>query len=273
MSKKLESYFTTGEFATLCGVKKQTLFHYDEIGLFSPTLIKENGYRYYSYRQLYTFNMIATLKELNMPLKEIKTYLDTRTPIAYMNLLNEKLTEVDIAIEKLNHIRNRLTSATTHTARALHTEHGKIILEEQEEEYLIVSSPLNSATHKEFSTFMLEYNQFCKQNALSNYDSFGSLIKVTDVKNGMQNCFTSLYSKVHHPHIPSVVIKPKGLYAVTYHHGLYENLHATYKNILAFIEAHDFKIGDFFYEEYLLDDIASQKIDDFVTQVVLEIKH
>ena len=68
-------------------MKKQTLFHYDEIGLFSPTLTEENGYLYYSYRQLYTFNMIATLKELNMPLKDIKTYLDTRTPIYLMKNL------------------------------------------------------------------------------------------------------------------------------------------------------------------------------------------
>ena len=31
-----EAIFTTGEFATLCGVKKQTLFHYDEIGILQP---------------------------------------------------------------------------------------------------------------------------------------------------------------------------------------------------------------------------------------------
>lgn len=33
MSEDVRKYFTTGEFAKLCHVKKQTLFHYDEIGL------------------------------------------------------------------------------------------------------------------------------------------------------------------------------------------------------------------------------------------------
>lgn len=272
MNKKLQNYFTTGEFAELCGVKKQTLFHYDEIGLFSPAFIKDNGYRYYSYRQLYTFSMIVTLKELNMPLKEIKTYLDTRSPEAYLKLLHEKLREVDVAIEKLNKIRDRLATATHHTTYALHTQHGKTILEEQEEEYLMVSSPLNSTTHKEFSTFMLEYIQFCTQNALSNYDAFGSLIKVEDVANGLKNCFTSLYSKTHDGTIPSVIIKPKGLYAVTHHHGSYETLHETYKNILAFVKKHHFQIGDFFYEEYLLDDLASVNPEHFVTRITLQIK-
>ena len=47
MEKKSELYFTTGEFARILGVRKHTLFHYDEIGLFSPALKEENGYRYY----------------------------------------------------------------------------------------------------------------------------------------------------------------------------------------------------------------------------------
>ncbi|MCY8196596.1 MerR family DNA-binding transcriptional regulator, partial [Bacillus spizizenii] len=44
MSEDLKKYFTTGEFAKLCHVKKQTLFHYDDIGLFSPEIKNENGY-------------------------------------------------------------------------------------------------------------------------------------------------------------------------------------------------------------------------------------
>ena len=36
MSGISSKYFTTGEFAKLWGVKKQTLFHYDDIGIFQP---------------------------------------------------------------------------------------------------------------------------------------------------------------------------------------------------------------------------------------------
>ena len=45
MEQRNELYFTTGEFAEILGVKKHTLFHYDEIGLFSPAVKEENGYR------------------------------------------------------------------------------------------------------------------------------------------------------------------------------------------------------------------------------------
>ena len=43
--------FKTAEFAALCGVKKDTLLHYDHIGLLKPQRVGENGYRYYSARQ------------------------------------------------------------------------------------------------------------------------------------------------------------------------------------------------------------------------------
>ncbi|MES9688512.1 MerR family DNA-binding transcriptional regulator, partial [Bacillus sp. JJ353] len=64
MSEDLRKYFTTGEFAKLCHVKKQTLFHYDEIGLLSPEIKKENGYRYYSYNQFELFQVINLFKEV-----------------------------------------------------------------------------------------------------------------------------------------------------------------------------------------------------------------
>ena len=46
MNKKI--YMTTGEFARIMRITKETLFHYDEIGLFQPELTQPNGYRYYS---------------------------------------------------------------------------------------------------------------------------------------------------------------------------------------------------------------------------------
>ncbi|MDU4892145.1 MAG: MerR family transcriptional regulator [Clostridium sp.] len=72
MNINLQNYFTTGEFAKLVGVTKHTLFHYDDIGVFSPEIKKDNDYRYYSVFQIEAFYVIYTLKELEMPLKEIK---------------------------------------------------------------------------------------------------------------------------------------------------------------------------------------------------------
>ena len=57
-----ERYIKTGEFAKLVGVTKHTLFYYDKIGLFSPEIKLENGYRFYSFDQLDVFDVIQTLR-------------------------------------------------------------------------------------------------------------------------------------------------------------------------------------------------------------------
>ena len=72
----------TGDFAKLCNTNKRTLIHYDEIGLFSPAYTDEKGYRYYSENQCDTFFTITCLKEIGMPLKEIKQYIDHKNPEA-----------------------------------------------------------------------------------------------------------------------------------------------------------------------------------------------
>ena len=85
-----ERYITTGEFAKLTGVTKHTLFYYDKIGLFSPEIKKENGYRLYSFEQLEVFDVIQILRELDMPLEEIREYMDHRSPGRLLKLFRKR---------------------------------------------------------------------------------------------------------------------------------------------------------------------------------------
>lgn len=90
MSIDYDQYFTTSEFAKVCGVTKHTLFHYDEIGILKPEIVKENGYRYYSYKQFYTFDIIAVLKGTGTPLNEIKEYIQDQNTLHFLSMLKQK---------------------------------------------------------------------------------------------------------------------------------------------------------------------------------------
>ena len=59
MTEKIsENYFSIGEFASLFGVSKQTLFYYERNKILMPALIEENGYRYYALEQYFIFDII-----------------------------------------------------------------------------------------------------------------------------------------------------------------------------------------------------------------------
>ena len=91
---------TTGEFARIMRITKETLFHYDEIGLFQPELTQPNGYRYYSIYQTEILDTILLLKDIGMPLKEIKKQLVNRAPAKVQSALLEAMQERQVTISE-----------------------------------------------------------------------------------------------------------------------------------------------------------------------------
>lgn len=74
MTKKLMSVH---EVAKLTGITVRTLHYYDEIGLLKPTKVTEAGYRMYDDTALSRLQNILLFRELEFPLKEIKTILNS----------------------------------------------------------------------------------------------------------------------------------------------------------------------------------------------------
>jgi len=61
--------------ADLVGISVRTLHHYDEIGLLAPDQMTYSGYRVYSDQNLEALQQILFFRELGLPLKEIKEWI------------------------------------------------------------------------------------------------------------------------------------------------------------------------------------------------------
>ena len=102
-------YFTVGEFARLHGLSKQALIFYDKIDLLKPAYVDEKyGYRYYSGSQLEVLDTIFMLKEIGVPLEEMKVYLNNRGTNQAIEVLREKKNQLESKIKQQIQIRNRL---------------------------------------------------------------------------------------------------------------------------------------------------------------------
>ncbi len=65
--------FSTGQFSKIAQVSKRLLHHYDEVGLFKPAKVDaKTGSRLYHAEQLQELFQILALKELGLPLEQIK---------------------------------------------------------------------------------------------------------------------------------------------------------------------------------------------------------
>ncbi|MDI5916622.1 MerR family transcriptional regulator [Streptococcus equi] len=68
---------TVKDVSQLTGLSVRTLHYYDEIGLLPPTMVGENGYRFYDAAALRRLQDILLFRELAFPLKTIKQLLDS----------------------------------------------------------------------------------------------------------------------------------------------------------------------------------------------------
>lgn len=273
MSETLRKYFTTGEFAKLCKVKKQTLFHYDEIGLLSPEIKNEKGYRYYSYHQFDVFSVIQLLKEVNMPLKDIQQFLKNKTPLELIELLKQKSEEIETKIDHLNSIQKIIQTKIDLTERALTIDYSQITLQVMKEERLFLSNSILDCSDKEFLKSVSSFIEFVNGNKLDVGYPIGAMIHKAQVEQGDYENYTYLYTRTEEKSHPiAFTIKPKGLYVVAYHKGSEESIGQTFENMLNFIRSNGLTLIGYTYEEYVLDEIAVSGSDHYVMEIMIYVE-
>ena len=270
---KTEIYLSTGEFAKLCGVNKRTLFHYDDIGLLKPAFTDEKGYRSYSHRQLDVFLLINGLKELKFPLKDVREYMDSRTTRHMIDMANRELPHIQQEIEKLQDIRRMLEETIVMAEEGLAAEKGTFRLERHEAQRLIRSGPIAegdpSAGYLEWTNEFRQFDRLTQSDAAS---FIGTMMAVEDLLNAKEPIVYFFVKTKSKRKGLSTFVKPKGMYAVGYHHGSYERLDDTYSDMLAWLERQKLSTGEFSYEEYLIDDVAVKDEEEYVTKIMIEIK-
>lgn len=101
-------YYSTGEFAEMAGLNKKTLIYYDEIGLFKPEVVCENGYRYYSAYQMDRLAMIIILRDMGMSLSNIREYLTCGDAMLLDEILLQKEQEIDQMIQTMQRRKKML---------------------------------------------------------------------------------------------------------------------------------------------------------------------
>lgn len=273
MNKNLNNYFSTGEFAKLCNVKKQTLFHYDDIGIFSPEIKLSNGYRFYSFSQLETFNVISILKELNMPLNDIKQYLDNRSPVEFISLLEKKDIEIKNKIKELQQMSNLLNKKIAMTNKACKINLKDIYLENLPTNYLIKTTAHGTEEEKSLAVSLAHHINYCKDNDIYSPYIIGGMLSLDNIKNQMYSSYTYFFTQLDdNETILYNHIKEEGLYLIAYHEGGYYTIDKTYDKILEFLDNNNYLVTSYFYEDVLLDDFSVKGYENYVLKISVKVK-
>ncbi len=110
---------TVGDFSRVTHLSVKTLRHYHQVGLLEPATVDPgNGYRYYAPDQIPSAQVIRRLRDLEMPVAEVKAVLhapDTAARNAlittHLNRLETELAQTRAAVDSLRNLLRRPAAA------------------------------------------------------------------------------------------------------------------------------------------------------------------
>ena len=279
-TKFISSCFTTGKFAKICNTTKNTLFHYDQIGLLKPNITKDNGYRYYSVDQIYTYDIINILKNCNCSLKEIKESLDNDDINLFFNFINEKK---DSLLEQRNRIDKAiqlLDQSSKITNEALNGEVNSPYISDFNENIYLVATECN-ASHSlnEQETASTLNNHFSMCDTLDNVNRFplGYIILQQTYNSGELN-HAYIYSKLNNPlsedspYFSKQFTIEKGTYLNIKHKGTYETIGNSYQELLGYAYMNHYQLCSNIYEENLISYFATSSENDHIVHIFVRVK-
>ena len=136
------------------------MLYYDRIGLLSPEFIAENGYRHYSLTQYLILEIIVNLRKLDIPISQIKDYLNHKSSDKFNELIHKKSCECDEIINKHIKIKHSLAFVDKLLSNIENLALNQITLEHQSEQIIFISDLSSVAVGKKRHVV----DNHCQQN-------------------------------------------------------------------------------------------------------------
>ncbi len=272
-----KKYFSSGEFAKLTGVNKRTLHYYNDIGLFKPQFIGENGYHYYSGTQFASLELILILRRVGLSIEEIQDYFSNTDPSSFEDMMERKKQLIDDSIQQLLSIRTFLNGKSERIQLALHAKHGDISLITQPERKIVLSESIIGLSEDDETSVAAEFSLRLKK-LFSLYDSFGSRISADALQRGKFDSYDRYFA-----YCPAISkeydqIVPAGTYLQTFCIGSWDKLPEIYAQIIRYAQEHDLELSGYAYEEGLnemsLSNLGIENIsfmEDYITRITIAV--
>lgn len=265
-------YMTTGELARIMGITKETLFHYDEIGLFCPQVVKENRYRYYSVDQIELLDTILLLKELGIPLKEIRSLLENRTPEKMAHFLSERESQIQREITKLREMKRWVAHRRERIEKVMQQDLSTVQVCTCPERYYLEweDSKDQNELFKKANAMVTDF--LMKNSGFQNEYLVTYMQNAAQVEHGIYGIYnraTLLLRKK--PKGMKYRVLPAGEYLVACHVGHWETIGEAYERMHAYRKAHGLRVSDTYLEYYLVDGSTVEDVQDYVTEIAVRI--
>ena len=268
----MEVRFTVGEMARLGGISKQTLIYYDREGVFCPSLIDpNNGYRYYTADQLEILDSVLLLREMGVPLKEIRAHMQAPTAEETIALLREQQQAVAERLEHWGLIARRLERKLESLEDLTARDSGSWLVK-RPMEYLAVEPVGGDRGLLAVDVAIKRLLRRATEEKLPHFYQVGDMVAQDDLEKGNFLKFSLAFLPLQAAgQGQNIVQKPAGYYAHRYHQGPYETMGADYRLLLEQLRDHGWQVAGPSYEYCVLDSLAAASPEEYLTEIQIPV--
>lgn len=272
MMLESERYLKISDFAKLCGATKNTLFHYEKLGLLEPEIRTENGYRFYSVKQSFTYDVISILKETGTSLQEIKQYIENLDTDNFITLLTEKHKMLELEHERIKHMKNVLKNTIRLTKQTISKVNTVPVIEEQKEQYLLAVDFDRDDNEKKRMEKIHKHYRHCLDKGLSETLTSGFIKSKDSIEDGYFEEADSFFCEISQKSDSGMLfIKPKGRYAVLDHQGPYDTIPVSFERLLDYIHKEGLTVIGNAYLYELLGFVSAKDPENYIVKIAIQI--
>jgi len=272
----MTGYYSISEFAKLCYTTRDTLLHYDKIGLLKPSFKAKNGYRYYSFAQYETYKIIYTLRQTGLSLSTIKEHMSKRTPTGLLNILSSTQSDLDRKIKHLTDLKDVISHERYEMEVALQNLNKFSFIELKTQYIIKIEHPIYSDDTFRAASLKLD----AEAKKMDSYISYvigvyGSLKNMYKHKDSLESSdmmnFDGIYMRVKRREKGASPIA-KGKYIMTYKFFNFENENIILERAKQFAEENGFELDDELYQESFGGPFESIDDPKFLAKYLFKVK-
>lgn len=265
MAKKEEKLYTTGEVAKMFSIKKDTLFYYDRIGLFSPNYRKgDTNYRYYSSGQIKILDSILSLRGLGIPIEELRNFLKDMNAESFLSLMDIECKKLEDTINNFKIKKNTIQELSRRMKQAKSIELGKLYITKEEAKHYFALPIIKTGNGEDedwFKAYETLWN--CMEDS-SKVITIGSILPKNEFLNGNYSHISHI---IGYTVSKNECIAPKGMYANIYVKGQNENLTQAYSLLKNELQKEGYIPASDLYEEYVIESTSERCEDEYITLI------
>jgi DNA-binding transcriptional MerR regulator len=248
-SKGMQGTMTIGVFSALTHLSIRTLRRYHDAGLIAPAVVDEyTGYRYYTSAQIPSAQVIHRLRELDVPLAEVKAIIATDDPERRAALIAGHL-------QRLEHELDRTRTAVTSLRQLLQPDVDRLDIELRSVPARVVAAVRSRVDRERIHPWY--------ERAMAELDAAYPLVERTGAPGGRYDneLFTegtgelTVYHPVRQPQKTGIIERlelDQVELAVTTHLGTHDDIDITYGRLGAWVIDHALAIDGPIHETYLV---------------------